>query len=277
MPPHEIAPPPRPETRVLLTGAAGGVGGVLRDGLAGRYATFRMADRADLGLARPGEEVSVGDIRDMAWCEAITRDIDCAVHLAAQPVEAPWPGILGPNIEGCYNLFEAARLNGVRRVIFASSNHAVGFHRTDRVLDRTSPTRPDSRYGLSKVFGEALGRMYADKYGLEVACLRIGSMQPTPQDRRQLATWLSPGDLVRMVAGLIDAERFHFITPYGSSHSSTPFWTNDDIHEVAFDIRDFVRRLPGRGPPGPAGRPSRRFVGGTFCTAEFTGDPDRID
>lgn len=274
---HDIAPALRPETRVLITGAAGMVGGSLRDSLAGRYAVFRMADRADLGAARPGEEVAHGTIEDMAFCEEMTRGIDCVVHLAAQPVEAAWDQVLGPNIVGCYNVFEAARLNGVRRMIFASSNHAVGFHGTERMIDRTAPTRPDSRYGLSKVFGEALGRLYADKHGLEVACLRIGSFQPKPQDRRQLSTWLSPGDLARMVAGLIDAERFHFITPYGSSRSSRPFWTNADIHEVAFDIRDDCDAYADTGLPELPDALSKRFVGGTYGTVEFTGDPDRID
>ncbi len=104
-------------------------------------------------------------------------DIDCVVHLAGASVESPWDKVLPLNIEGCYNTFEAARRQGVKRVIFASSNHAVGFHRRERFIDNTVLPRPDTRYGVSKVFGEAVGRLYADKYGLSVACLRIGTFR----------------------------------------------------------------------------------------------------
>ena len=107
--------------------------------------------------------------------EQATAGIDCVVHLAGQSTEAEWEKVLPLNIEGCYNVFEAARRSGVKRIVFASSNHAVGFHRRERFIDDTVLPRPDTRYGVSKVFGEALGRLYADKYGLSVACLRIGT------------------------------------------------------------------------------------------------------
>ena len=132
--------------------------------------------------------------------------IDCVVHLAGMPVEAAWEKVLPLNIEGCYNVFEAARRAGVKRIIFASSNHAVGFHRRERFIDTNVVPRPDTRYGVSKVFGEALGRLYADKYGLSVACLRIGSFltPDRPTEARQLLTWISHRDMVQLVRRCID-------------------------------------------------------------------------
>ena len=277
MAPADLPPPSNPEQRVLITGAAGAIGSSLRDNLAGRYRHLRLADLVDVGDVRPGEEHDRGDIQEMDACLRMTRDVDCIVHLAGQATESTWERVLGPNIIGCYNVYEACRQNGVKRFIFASSNHAVGFHRTDRLIDRTAQTRPDSRYGVSKVFGEAMGRLYADKHGMQVACMRIGSFQPKPQDRRQLSTWFSPDDLARMVAALIDAERFHFITPYGASPTSRPYWTNADITEVAFDLKDNADDYAGADLPEMTDAVARDFVGGPYAAAEFTGDAKKID
>src|SRR5262245_59293538 len=168
--------------RVLITGAAGGIGGVLRAGLAGRYSLLRLADVRPCSAAGKGEEAIVADFSALDAALAATRGIDCVVHLAGIPREAEWERILPNNIVGTYNLFEAARRNGVKRVVFASSNHVTGFHRVGQPVDPALPPRPDSRYGVSKVFGESLGRLYADKHGLSVACLRIGSFRERPQN-----------------------------------------------------------------------------------------------
>ena len=151
--------------RILITGAAGQLGRALRQGLRGSYPLIRLLDVAPLGAAEKGEEVLTGDIRDLAAMEKATAGIDCVVHLAGQSTEAEWEKVLPLNIEGCYNIFEAARRNGVKRIIFASSNHAIGFHRRERFIDTAVLPRPDTRYGVSKVFGEALGRLYADNSG----------------------------------------------------------------------------------------------------------------
>ena len=164
-------------TRILITGAAGKIGNALRLGLRGSYSLIRLADIAPLGTAAAGEDLATTDIRDLAALERAMSGIDCVVHLAGVPEEAAWETVLPLNIEGCYNVFEAARRRGVKRVIFASSNHAVGFHRRERFIDNTVDPRPNSRYGVSKVFGEAVGRLYADKHGLSVACLRIGTFR----------------------------------------------------------------------------------------------------
>src|SRR5690606_24027201 len=129
----------------------------------------------------------------------ITRGVDAILHLGGVSAEAEWEPILRANIVGCYNIFEAARRNGVKRILFATSNHAVGFYRRDRIIDHLIYPRPDSRYGLSKVFGEQVGSLYADKYGLEVFCMRIGNVNTTPVDKRRLSIWISPRDLAQLI------------------------------------------------------------------------------
>src|SRR5690349_20194276 len=141
--------------RILITGAAGQIGTALRRGLRGSYPLIRLLDVMPLGSPETGEELVSADICDMPAIEQAMAGIDCVVHLAGASVESPWDKVMPLNIEGCYNVFEAARRHGVKRVVFASSNHAVGFHRRERFIDNTVVPRPDTRYGVSKVFGEA--------------------------------------------------------------------------------------------------------------------------
>ena len=140
--------------RVLITGAAGNIGVRMRSLLAGVYPVLRLSDVAPMEPAGAGEEVVPCDLRDAAAVQELLRDVDGVLHFGGQSLEAPFETIMGANIEGLYNLFEAARLNGTRRIVFASSNHAVGFYRRIETVDHTVPARPDSRYGLSKAFGE---------------------------------------------------------------------------------------------------------------------------
>src|SRR5258707_6397224 len=162
--------------RILITDAAGQIGAALRSGLRGTYPLIRLVDIAPLGKTEVGEEIVAADIRDIAAMEKAMTDIDCVVHLAGASVASPWAKVLPLNIEGCYNTFEAARRQGVKRVIFASSNHAVGFHRRERFIDNTVLPRPDTRYGVSKVFGEAVGRLYADTDWFKLSRLFTGTL-----------------------------------------------------------------------------------------------------
>ena len=145
--------------RILITGAAGRIGRTLREGLAQGYELLRLLDVAPLGEAAAREELVRADIADLAAIEAALDGIDCVVHLAAVPEEDTWEKILPANMVGTYNVFEAARRRGARRIVFASTNHVVGFHRRERRLDEHVMPRPDTRYGASKAFGEALGRL----------------------------------------------------------------------------------------------------------------------
>ena len=140
--------------KVLITGAAGTIGSVLREGLKGKYETLALSDIAPLGDAAPGEQLfENADIRDIDATQATMEGVDCVVHLAGIPVEDEWEKIMPMNLIGCYNVFEAARRAGVKRLVFASSNHAVGYYRRARPIDTEVQPRPDGRYGVSKVYG----------------------------------------------------------------------------------------------------------------------------
>jgi len=270
------------ERRVLLIGAAGGIGGAIREGLAGRYGLMRLADIAPLTPAGEGEEVVRADLLDMTSLVAAMAGIDCVVHMAGVPVEPEteaWDKVLPANIVGVHNLFEAARLEGVKRVIFASSHHAVGFYRRAPLMTATVAPRPDSYYGVSKVFGEAMGRMYADKFGLQVASLRIGAYRPEPSDLRQLAVWVSPRDMVELVRCCIEAPDFSYVTAWGVSANTRSFWDNREAEIVGYvphdNAEDWAERILASSPSEePAAAP---FQGGWYCAKDFVGDPGRVD
>lgn len=265
--------------RVLITGAAGEIGRVLRAGLYDGRRPLRLLDIKPQAAARTGEECVTADLADMAALQHAVRDIDCIVHLAGVPREGPWDAILPNNVIGTYNVFEAARMAGVRRVIFASSNHVIGYYRAAHRIGNTAPPRPDSRYGVSKAFGEALGRMVADKYGLEVACLRIGSFRARPEDARQLATWISHRDMVELARCCIEAPAFHFLVLYGVSNNARNRWENPDAPRVGYrpvdNAEQYAAELVAKTPP--AGDPAADFHGGAFCALEFAGDARQID
>ena len=265
--------------RILITGAAGRIGRTLREGLARRYRLLRLLDVAPLGEAAAGEELMRADITELAAMEAALDGIDCVVHLAGVPEEDSWEKILPANIVGTYNVFEAARRRRVRRIVFASTNHVVGFHSRERRLDETVMPRPDTRYGASKAFGEALGRLYADKHGMSVACLRIGSFQPKPRDERQLSTWISPRDTVALVRCAIEAPHYHFLIVYGVSNNRDRRWFDEASPRIDYapqdDAEHFAAEIRARGEkPDPI---AARFHGGPYCAMEFAGDAAKID
>ncbi len=217
--------------RVLVTGAAGRMGRSLRTGLRGHYPTLRLLDVAPQDPAGPGEEVLSVDLNDRASTEAAMDGVDAVIHLAGIRTEAPFDALLAGNMTTTYSVFEAARRARVRRVVFASSHHVTGFYRSDEPVRPEQPVRPDSLYGVSKVFGEALGRLYADKHGIEVVCLRIGTFAAQPSGPRQLSSWLSPGDWLRLVRASLDAPYVGFVVVYGVSANSRRWW-EDDAEEI---------------------------------------------
>jgi uronate dehydrogenase len=267
--------------RILITGAAGQIGLALRHGLRGSYPLIRLADIAPLGTAEAGEEIFQTDIRDMSAVEKAMAGIDCVVHLAGRSTEGDWDTVLALNIEGCFNVFEAARRAGVKRVIFASSNHAIGFHRRERFLDDAVELRPDSRYGVSKVFGEALGRLYADKHRMSVACLRIGTFRTPdrPIDARGLLTWISHRDMVQLVRRCIDHPDYHFIIAYGVSNNLRSRWDNTSVKFLGYapqdDSEQFAAEIFAEGKR--ENEISALFHGAHYCATEFDGDTSLID
>jgi len=220
--------------RLLITGAAGGVGTMLRSGLRGVADEMRLVDLRPID----GEDVMIGDITDLAFARRAITGCDACVHLAAIPVEAPFEQILHANLQGAWTVFEAARLEGCERIVFASSNHATGFYPIARHITTTDPVRPDTFYGVSKVFGEALGSLYHDKFGLRVACIRIGSALAKPADERHLSTWLSPGDLARLVTACLTSPDLGFAVVYGVSRNRRGWWDLEPGRRLGYEPQD---------------------------------------
>jgi uronate dehydrogenase len=263
--------------KILITGAAGDVGSHLRRELAGRYA-LRLSDIRPIPDLAPGEEFVRGDCASLRDMLRVTPGVDAIVHLGGFSVEGPWEVILRANIVGAYQVFEAARRNGVRRVVFASSNHAVGFYDRDETIDHRVYPRPDSRYGVSKVFGEALGSLYAYRYGMEVVCMRIGNVNPRPMDKRRLSIWLSPRDLGQLVSIAIDRPGIRFEIVYGVSGNRRSWYDNANAESLGYQPQDdsepWAEEVLKNEKPGADPR-TEKFQGGSFVLAEDGGDPTR--
>src|SRR5262249_5056417 len=182
-----------------VTGAAGGIGTRLRQLLPSVYPDICWSDRVAPPHLASHERFVKADLTVMSEVEQAIDGAHGIVHLGGHSIEGSWETILNANIIGCYNLFEAARRRGVERVVFASSNHAIGFYPHQRRIGTDDPVRPDSRYGVSKAFGEALGALYAYKHGLRITSIRIGNFGEAPVDERRLSIWLKPEDLVQLI------------------------------------------------------------------------------
>ncbi len=249
---------------VVVTGAAGTIGTALRDRLPGYGWTLRCVDRT------PAAGVRYADVTSAADLDAVVPGASAIVHLAGQPSEAPWPVIRASNLDATFEVFEAARRHGVERVVYASSNHAAGFTRVDTVapLPADTPPRPDTLYGVSKVFGEALGRYYADRYGLRVACVRIGTFAEQPTDLRALATWLSPDDGARLVDACLRADALDYALLWGISANTRRTWSLAEGEALGyFPVNDSEVHAASLSDPQP--HPSDAFVGGGFTSPGF--------
>ena len=244
---------------VLITGAEGNIGSSLPEHLAGRYELRLLTREPQAGL-----DSFAADIAELDSILPAFEGMDAVIHLAGSPsVQTPWDDILHNNIIGTRNVFEAARRQGLKQIVYASSNHAAGMYEEERapelyrrrggfILDHLAPLRPDSLYGVSKCFGEALGRFYSERHGLSVYCLRIGSVlrddNPTSEAvrhgsewlglseddnlRRMAATWQSKRDLAREISACLDAEDVHFGIFYGVSDNPYRFWDLDHARTV---------------------------------------------
>ena len=257
--------------RLLLTGAAGGLGRELRQRLKPHCDRLRLSDLADLGAAAAGEELVPARLEDADAVLVLLAGVDAVVHLGGVSTEQPWAPILQANIIGVYNLYEAARKQGVKRVVFASSNHVTGFYRQDRVIDAHDPVRPDGLYGVSKAFGENLSRFYFDRYGIETVCVRIGSSFPEPRDRRMLATWLSYDDLERLVVACLTAPLAGHTVLFGMSDNTTTWWDNRHAAHIGYRPQDssepFRAAAQARQPQLDTTDPVVIYQGGGFVRA----------
>ena len=207
-------------------------------------------------------------LEDRAAMQGLLAGVDAVVHLGGVSTEQPFDTVLPANIVGVYNLYEAARIHGVRRIVFASSNHVTGFYRQSEVISPLDPVRPDGYYGISKAFGENMSRFYFDRYGIETVCLRIGSSFPEPVDRRMLATWLSYDDLERLVVASLSAPVVGHSIVYGMSDNPVSWWDNTPARHLGYRPQDssepFRAARQAAQPQIALDDPAAVFQGGGF-------------
>ena len=228
----------RSHNRILLTGAAGGLGQALRPRLKANCSILRNSDCVDFGLAGEHEEMVLADLADASAVLAMMQGVDAVVHLGGISTEAAFEPILQANIVGMYNLYEAARKQGVKRIVFASSNHVTGYYKQSETISTSHPPRPDGLYGVSKAFGEDLSRFYFDRYGVETACVRIGSSFPEPKDRRMLASWLSYDDLHRLITACLTTPVLGHSIIFGTSKNAVSWYDNSQAKHIGYHPQD---------------------------------------
>ena len=255
---------------ILITGAAGRIGTFMRAELSGKY-KLRLSDIQPIRNLQPGETFIKADIANMKHALRITKGVDAVVHFGGQSGEHTWEQILNANIIGFRNTLEAARLNGVKRFLVATSNHAVGFYPITQKVDHRVYIKPDSRYGVSKVFNEALASLYADRYGMEMFCMRIGNVNREPIDRRRLAIWISPRDMAQLVMIGIEKPKLKFEIVYGISDNKRAWFDNRNARRLGYKPKDrgedyAEEMLKHAEPLGKA--PADIFQGGGHCMSE---------
>ncbi|GGS22881.1 NAD-dependent dehydratase [Streptomyces humidus] len=263
---------PAPRT-VLLTGAAGGLGTLMRDLLPAYGYELRLLDLRPIE-GEPG--AIVADLADKAAVREAVRGVDAIIHLAGISLEAPFEKILTANITGTYNLYEAAREEGVQRVVFASSNHAVGFtprpQGEDPLIPVDTPRRPDTFYGLSKSFGEDLAQFYWDKHGLESVSVRIGSCFAEPTSVRMLSVWMSPADGARLLHAALTAENVGHTVVYGSSANTRLWWDLSTARALGYEPQDDSEPYAGK-LIAEQGELDPRNVAHAYLGGHFVSDP----
>jgi uronate dehydrogenase len=253
----------------VLTGAAGRVATSLRPYLAARVGRLRLVDLVAVAPEHPHEESVAADVRDRPAIAAAVAGADGVLHLGGLADEAAFDALAEVNIVGVFNVLEAARRAGARRFVFASSNRLTGLYATDTLVTPDMPPRPDGLYGVSKVAGEALGRLYADKFGVSFVSVRIGSFEPAPQDERQLSTWLSPRDCRAAFRAAMTAPGVGYAAFYAVSDNARRWWDLAPGHALGFHPADDAERyaagIATSGAPSPAGP-----QGGLYASPAYT-------
>ena len=271
--------------KVLITGAAGLCGSVLYDGLIKKGYKIICCDKkitpsnaAKKIKLKVSDKIKKIDLKNFKSLVKITKGIDAAIHFGGIPRHTPkediYSKILENNISGTYNLFEACRINRVKRIIFASSAHVIGFHNRKNRIDEKCILRPDSHYAVSKCFGEALASLYSDKYNIKTMSIRIGSVLPQPTDERFLSTWISFRDLVHLVDIGLKSSKLHCSVVYGISKNKRSWWKNNSAYKLGYKPKDnaekFIKNSISKNErKDPI---ALKFHGGVFTSDKFKGN-----
>lgn len=275
--------------KVLITGAAGLCGSVLYDGLIKKGYKIICCDKkitpsnaAKKIKLKVSDKIKKIDLKNFKSLVKITKGIDAAIHFGGIPRHTPkediYSKILENNISGTYNLFEACRINRVKRIIFASSAHVIGFHNRKNRIDEKCTLRPDSHYAVSKCFGEALASLYSDKYDIKTMSIRIGSVLPQPTDERFLSTWISFRDLVHLVDIGLKSSKLHCSVVYGISKNKRSWWKNNSAYKLGYKPKDnaekFIKNSISKNErKDPI---ALKFHGGVFTSDKFKGNLKNI-
>lgn len=261
--------------RLLMTGAAGGVGRALRPLLKNIAPSVVLSDIVDINDCAAHESFVRCELSDASAVAEMVAGVDAVIHLGGISVERPFEQILQGNIIGLYNLFEAARRHGRPRIVFASSNHVVGYYRQDERIDSTATPKPDSLYGVSKAFGENIAGLYHRKFGQECLSVRIGSCLPKPKDRRTLATWLAAEDLADLCACAFEAPLLGHTIVYGASANEEGWWDNSRAAFLGWSPKHSSAKwraeVAAAGPRPAPDDAVALYQGGVFVAA---GHPD---
>jgi uronate dehydrogenase len=265
---------------IVITGAGGVVGRAIRPILLKTW-RLRLLDRVPIGDLQEGEEFFVGDIADPIKLAEVFQGASAVIHLAGCTTEAEMPEQIAGNIQGAWNVFEAARAAGIERVVFTSSHHVVGHYPRHRRIGPDVALRPDSRYGLTKAFGEQAGAFFADRYGLRVLVIRIGYVGDKPIDRRRLAIWTSPRDLAQLIEIGLNHPALRYSIVYGVSDNARSFFDNAAARRLGYvpqdSADDFTDAILSSCPPEDPSRVGSHVIGGTMADDGFVGDITRID
>jgi uronate dehydrogenase len=265
-------------TKIALSGAGGQLGRFLRPALLARGYDLRSAGgRSPLDKLNPDEDVTFGDLRDAANVDRLMQGVDVLIHMAGTSVERPLPEIIENNLVGLHAVYEGARRHRVKRIVFASSNHAIGMHGVGEKLGLDCDLRPDGFYGLSKMWGEGMARMYWDKHGIESVCVRIGSAVERPTEFRQLSTWFGLDDLMQFTECCIHTPDVGFLVAWGVSANTRSYWAPTHCERLGYrpvqNSEDFAAEILTQQNPLDA--VGRQYQGGSFASIDFTPPQDR--